>query len=98
MELPQHLINEVQRYTGYPWWNGRAYAEYKGYPGRISDLERGIGTAIDDIHDVMEWLREDRLFRQSDRLRTIGGRLARLQRPFVGDRAFLIRDIARGWK
>ena len=98
-DIPQRLINEIQNYTGFPWWNGKAYADFKGYPGRIRMLEGGIGDAVDDIHDVMNWLREDKLFRQSDRLRTIAGRLARLQGPYVpGKPPVLIRDIARGWK
>lgn len=82
-DIPQKLINEIQNYTCSPWWNGEAYADFKGYPGRIRMLEGGIGDSIDDIHDVMNWLREEKLFRQSDRLRTIAGRLARLQLSLI---------------
>jgi hypothetical protein len=98
-ELPQALIVEVQRHTGFPWWNGEAYAEYKGYPQAIRANEREIGRATDDICDVIEWLRKDRLFAQADRLRTIAGRLARAlpDLDLPGDKD-LLRHQARGWK
>ena len=97
MDLPESLINEVQKYTNAPWWNGHAYAEFKGYPGRINEMEIGIGDAIDDLFDVMEWLRSEKLFAQSDRIRTISGRLARLRGPSPDKNSTSVRDIACSW-
>jgi hypothetical protein len=59
-----------------------------------------LGDAVDDLNDVIDWLREDGQYEQADRLRTITGRIARLQRPEfrLKDTAPLIRDIARGFK
>ena len=95
-DLPPDLVQQVQNHTGAPWWNGAAYAEFRGYPQRLSQMDKGIGDAVDDLADVIEWLREEKMFGQSDRLRTIAGRLARLRRK--GDGADSIREIARGWK
>lgn len=98
-ELPHDLVREVQKHTGFPWWNGETYARFVGYPQRIWVMESGLGMAIDDLADVMEALREERNFVLSDRVRTIAGRLARLQPPYVGDGPpEFTRDIARGWK
>lgn len=96
--LPKHLITEIQNHTGSPWWNGKAYAEFKGYPGRIRELVGGIGAEIDEIYFVIEDLRQNGQYEQADRLRTIAGRLARLQPPLLDSGSTLIRDIARGWK
>jgi hypothetical protein len=74
------------------------------YPAFVSDWKKSslaAQTAVDDIADVMEWLREDRHFAQADRLRTIAGRLARSVPPypvFGGlDAPDLIRNLARTW-
>lgn len=64
---------------------------------RIAEYDMVTGHAVDDIHDVMEWLREDRMFGQSDRLRTIAGRLARLRRGDVLEPSDAIRTLARSW-
>lgn len=53
---------------------------------------------VDDLYEVMEWLREDKLFSQSDRVRTLTGRLARTVPPhrvFGGWEKKLIRNLAR---
>jgi hypothetical protein len=94
-ELPQSLINEVQKHTGAPWWNGHAYAEFKGYPQRLALTEREVGDAVDDISAVIEWLREEKQFDKADRLRTIAGRLARLLPD--SENPDLIRQQAKGW-
>ncbi|WP_299129683.1 hypothetical protein [uncultured Amaricoccus sp.] len=96
-DLPQELINAVQNYTDMPWWNGAAYAEYHGLPQRIKGFEGDVGAAIDDIADVMNWLREEKLYAQSDRLRTIAGRLARRLNDPSEDTS-LVRVSARGWR
>ena len=99
MELPQHLVNEIVKYTNSPWWNGRAYAGYMGYPQKIRKYENGIGDAVDEINDVIEWMRNEKLYAQADRLRTIAGRLARLRPASEAEEATQqIRSIARGWK
>ena len=95
-DLPQSLINEVQKHTNAPWWNGEAYASFNGYPQRIIELETGAGRAIDDLAAVIEWLREDKQFDKADRLRTIAGCLAR-DLNHIGD-PDLTRVIAKGWK
>lgn len=56
------------------------------------------GAVIDDLVDVMEWMREDKLFAQADRLRTLIGRLSRV----VGNGGVMttgneIREIAKTW-
>lgn len=99
MDLPQRLINEIQNHTNMPWWNGAAYADFKGYPGQIRAYEDGVGDAVDDLADVIEWLRQGKQYAQADRLRTIAGRLAML-RPDDAKEAERksLRWIARGWK
>lgn len=96
-ELPQKLVNEIQNYTGFPWWNGMAFAEYVGYPQRVRTLELALGDAIDDMWDVMEWLREEKQFDKADRIRIIMGRAARALDSQHGP-ADAIRIIAKGWK
>lgn len=82
-----------------PWWNGKAYDDYHGLSARIRTTDDGLGSAVDDLYDVIEWLREDKQFDKADRVRTIAGRLARLQLPLGTDeKSDAIRDIARGWK
>lgn len=46
---------------------------HKKWTGMISDVK----PAVDDLIEVMEWLRSEERYEQSDRLRTIVGRLAR---------------------
>lgn len=65
---------------------------------REQNLSAEVGRAIDDLYDLMEWLREDKQYAQSDRLRTIMGRLARARPWQPGDHDELIRDIARKFK
>lgn len=69
--LPHDLIVEIQRYTNFPWWNGQAYVAFRGY----ERLAKEAGVAVDDLGDVIEWLREEKQFEKSDRLRTIRARL-----------------------
>jgi hypothetical protein len=56
---------------------------------------------VDDLHDVMEWLRDEKLFAQSDRVRTLLSRLANSVPPhpiFGGwDGRDLIRNLARSY-
>ena len=93
-EIPHELAYEVQKYTNFPWWNGKAYAEYHGYPQRIWTLEQHVSSAVDDLFDVIEWLRSEGQYQQSDRLRVIAGRLAQqIKRPPEGS----IVKIAQGW-
>lgn len=65
---------------------------------RISEYDRVLGTAVDDLYDVIEWLREDRHFAQSDRVRVITGRLARVRRESFREPPDFIRTIARSWR
>ncbi len=93
--MPANLISQIQRYTNFPWWNGRAYAEYHGFPQRIRKMNIAAGEAIDDVADVIEMLRAQKQYAEADRLRTIAGRLAR---ALGNDEEHLIRCIAKGWK
>lgn len=64
---------------------------------RFLDIDMRLGRAVDDLFDVMEWLREEKRFAQSDRIRVIAGRLARLRRTFPTERPDLIVVMARSW-
>jgi hypothetical protein len=64
----------------------------------LTQLNTGIGNAVDDLSDVIDWLREEKDYEKADRLKTIAGRLARMQRPSsVPYSNKLTREIARGW-
>ena len=57
-----------------------------------------IDNEIDELVSVMEWLREDKLFNQADRLRTLIGRVARAipdYPVFTLDDPKLTRNLAR---
>ncbi|MDO5643638.1 MAG: hypothetical protein Q4G26_14790 [Paracoccus sp. (in: a-proteobacteria)] len=62
-----------------------------------------VGDAVDDLDDVMEWLREDKHYKQADRIRTIMARLARsvpehqIEYDDTG-KPYLLRDKARKYK
>lgn len=73
--LPPELVQQIQAHTNTPWWNGEAYADFVGYPQQIMRLESATRSAIDDIGDVIDWLREDKHYAQSDRLRAIANRM-----------------------
>ena len=78
-DLPDHLIAQVQNYTGAPWWNGEAYDQYHGLSASILETRKRVGEAVDDLADVIEWLKAEKQFDKADRLRTIAGRLAGAQ-------------------
>ena len=63
---------------------------------QLVKTNQAICWAVDDLHQVMEWLREGKHYAESDRLRTIIGRLARAVPK--SDEPNLIRTIARGYK
>jgi hypothetical protein len=65
------VIQIVQNHTGFPWFNGNAYVEYRGWYA----LGIECHNTVSDITDVIEWLREEKQFDKSDRLRTIRDRL-----------------------
>ena len=69
------LIREAQNVTGAPWLNGEAYCGYIGY----TQLRVTSEYVCDDLEDVIEWLRADGFYEQSDRLRTIRNRLVGCQ-------------------
>ena len=75
--LPHDLIMQIQNHTGFPWWNGQAYAEYVGYPQRITVYEVAMRSALSDMSQVIEALRSEKLFAHSDNLRAISDRLAK---------------------
>ncbi len=98
-ELPQELIVQIQRHTNAPWWNGKAYDEFHGISAGARSMAKAMGDAVDDIADVMDWLREEGQFDKADRLRTIAGRLAKgVDLKYQGGPPDLIRNIAKGWK
>lgn len=62
-----------------------------------------VGGAVDDLHDLMEWMREDGLYEKSDRLRVIMARLAKSIpehkiRYDQSGKVYLLRDISRTYK
>ena len=57
-----------------------------------------VGDAVDDLYDLMEWLREDKAYPQSDRLRAIIGRLSRAAPNDHTAKKNTIRNIARTFK
>lgn len=99
-DLPSDLINQVQAYTHMPWWNGEAYAEFKGYPQMLRRQALAIEAAVSDLHDVMQWLRDEKDYAKADRLRNIAGRLARAvpERPDEARNKALVLVAARGWR
>ena len=67
----------------------------------IEFLSEAMGTAIDDLYEVAEWLREEKDYQRSDRLRTIIGRLARSRPDGPASDVFqknLVRTMAREWR
>ena len=58
-----------------------------------------VQSAVDDLHDVFEWLRENKHYKEADRIRTIVGRLARAvpAHPIFSawDNPMLIRNLAK---
>jgi hypothetical protein len=69
--LPDRLIQEIQNHTGAPWWNGEAYAEYRGYPQKIMLQAKAMRQASADIQAVIDRLRSARLYEHADALREI---------------------------
>ena len=72
--------------------------------GLVADWKKSsliVLETVDDLCDVMEWLREDNLFRQADRLRTLISRLAKSVPPYPVFGAWnspkLYRNMARTW-
>lgn len=59
------------------------------------EQEKVVRSAVDDLYDVIEWLREEKHYTQADRLRTITGRLAR--ETFKQDNPELFTEVARDW-
>ena len=61
-----------------------------------------VGSAVDDLSDLMEWLREGKHYAEADRLRTIMAKLANAvpshQIRRKNGKIYLIRDIARTYK
>ena len=70
-DLPPELITEIQKYTGVPWWNGRAYVAYRGYDKHVRDsyltFKRG--------RELEARIRDAGLFEYSDHLRDILNKL-----------------------
>jgi cysteinyl-tRNA synthetase len=77
--IPHRLAAEVTKYTNMPWWNAEAYDAYCGLSTKLRSYFHRTGDTIDDLIEVMEWLRSEKQFDKADRLRTIIGRLARLR-------------------
>lgn len=73
------LIRQIQDHTGFPWWNGEAYAGFMGYPQQIWKLKCEFRRAIDDLSDVVELLRNEKHFAEADRLRAIAARMSQFK-------------------
>jgi hypothetical protein len=96
--IPHSLAVEVTGYTDMPWWNAEAYDDYAGLSSKLRRYFYRTGDTIDDLIEVMEWLRSEKQFDKADRLRTIIGRLARLRPDVAESESGSNRDKARGWK
>ena len=59
-------------------------------------MESTVASAVDDLVEVIDWLRDGKHFAESDRVRTIVGRLARSRTEYYGE-SNLYRGIARDW-
>lgn len=57
-----------------------------------------VGNAVEDLHDLTEWLREEKDYAKADRLRTIMGRLARSVPQDLREDNSPIRNRARSYK
>lgn len=70
-------------------------------PMFVSDWYRTSNSVlhlVDDLFEVMNWLRDDKLYAQADRIRTLLARLAKSvphYPVFFGDREDLIRNVVR---
>lgn len=65
---------------------------------RLDKYDTDIAMAVDDLCQVIDWLREEKLYSQSDRLRTITGRLARARRSYWYEKPHWCVSIARKFK
>lgn len=80
-----------------PPFGGSVWEMHKEYYKRLAEYDLQIGNAIDDLYDIMNWLRKEERFSGSDRIRTIVGRLARARRKSWLEQG-TVREIARKFK
>lgn len=73
----------------------------------LRELDRNLGDNVDGLYDLMEHLRAQKDYQSADRLRTLTGRIARLQRTLRGEEVVVaatdpnakpIRELARTFK
>ena len=67
----EEITKAIQDRYGTPWFNGEAYADYRGYRRQSIAMR----TAVDDLDDLIGWLRQSGQYPQADRLREIRNRL-----------------------
>ena len=65
------ITKAVQDFNGFPWHNGQMYVENKGW----YSLAIQAHSVADDLGDVIEMLRDGGHYAESDRVRTLQGRL-----------------------
>ena len=65
---------------------------------RLKRYDSDLDTAVNDLQMVMEWLREEKMYAQSDRIRTITGRLARARRSYWFEKPEWPAAIARKYR
>lgn len=65
------LVRVVQNHTGFPWFNGKAFIDNKGWYA----LSVHARAACDDLDMLIEILRAEKDYETSDRLRQIRNRL-----------------------
>lgn len=79
-------------------FDGERFPAARGAFERLDETDRALGTLVDDMHDVMGVLRQEKNYAASDRMRTLTGRAARIRRRDVSEGENLVRSIARDYK
>jgi len=94
---PAVFVRQSMQSSTYPKRGSASWDRMPFLYERLQSYDDDIGCAVDDLYDVMQSLRETKNFEQSDRIRTIAGRLARARRRDDSEKGDLIRSMARGW-
>lgn len=61
----QEVMRIVQNHAGVPWFNGEAWAAYRGYNSVIIAAR----DVANELREIVEEMREEKLYKYSDRLR-----------------------------
>lgn len=90
-------VRDALEDAAYPRIDSPTYQKHNAVYRRLDRYDDALGQAVDDLVDVIEWLRAERQYDKADRLRTIAGRLARARRENFREDKRLYRRQARGW-